>query len=64
MDSRALIRRAAPVIEVVLASAAGFAFVIARGGAVDAAGWITLLAIVAIASVCAQMFRQPPLSGR
>ncbi|MGA1376351.1 MAG: hypothetical protein ACO32H_07220 [Steroidobacteraceae bacterium] len=63
MDSRALIRRAAPVIEVVLASAAGFAFVIARGGAVDAAGWITLLAIVAIASVCAQMFRQPTLGA-
>jgi hypothetical protein len=63
MDSRAVITRAAPVIEVVLASAAGFAFVIARGGIVDAASGITVLAIVVLSSLCAQRFRQPTLGA-
>ena len=58
-----MIRRAAPVIEVVLASAAGFAFVIARGGIVDAASGITVLAIVVLSSLCAQRFRQPTLGA-
>ena len=58
-----MITRAAPVIEVVLASAAGFAFVIARGGIVDAASGITVLAIVVLSSLCAQRFRQPTLGA-
>ena len=63
MDSRAVIRRAAPVIEVVLATAAGFAFVMARGGTVDAASGITVLAVVVLSSLCAQRFRQPTLGA-
>lgn len=58
-----MISRAAPVIEVTLATAAGFAFVMARDGTVDVTRWITLLAIVAIASVCARTFRQPTLGA-
>lgn len=58
-----MIRRAAPVIEVVLATAAGFAFVMARGGTVDAASGITVLAVVVLSSLCAQRFRQPTLGA-
>jgi len=58
-----VIRRAAPVIEVVLATAAGFAFVMARGGTVDAASGITVLAIVVLSSLCAQRFRQPTIGA-
>lgn len=58
-----MIRRAAPVIEVVLATAAGFAFVMARGGTVDAASGITVLAIVVLSSLCAQRFRQPTIGA-
>jgi len=58
-----VIPRAASVIEVVLATAAGFAFVMARGGTVDAASVITVLAIVVLSSLCAQRFRQPALGA-
>lgn len=58
-----MIPRAASVIEVVLATAAGFAFVMARGGTVDAASGITVLAIVVLSSLCAQRFRQPTLGA-